>query len=604
MAPSPAPARAGAGLLLLLTATWALAQTSDELAAVEIANARQRLPALRVVPLRGNARALTLTREQSITVEELRGRTLDDAPPTLGDLAAPYDPDQTDGFAPGEAPYVARGVEPFRLRYFHCEFNYGGWHNLAMQDYAATHGFGILYPNARMDEQRGREPEGTRWLRWSGFVDWQQWLPKHGIAAGRYDLLVGRDLVSELLASDYLTGDDPAKWDCLMIDLEHPVLALEALRDQRWYPGDASGAERAAFEQRYYAGYALTITASIEAAARRGYRNISTYGWQPFERGWYGLETLRFDPEDYWQWETYGRAIYREPALAIINPSAYTFYWSPRNVAYTLAQVDLCQALLATEPVRKPVRPYYWTLLHGGGNDYRWWMRQPVATEDARAWTLLCFFAGVDGFDLWNWSYTGNHHRPRPFLRKDGDREVGADIMVKDAFAVRGEGAPAGEPATAFARYDAVHVVSYDQASGVVRFQRIERDSGSAKLGVTPDMPIHAMRDSDLTPHLRAESEPVAGVIEGMALAKPFEYLLRNGEVRVDVPSLTQFAETLPIVRRVQLGRWHVLATYNPMSVHGGAPRQIVLPDFDGHAGLTLTLPADDQARVFVLEER
>lgn len=99
------------------------------------------------------------------------------------------------------------------------------------------------------------------------------------------------------------------------------------------------------------------------------------------------------------------------------------------------------------------------------------------------------------------------------------------------------------------------------------------------------------------------KSEPVAAMIEGMALVKPFEYLLHHGEVKIDVSAHEQFARTLPIVRRVTLGGIHVLITYDPMIVHGGEPRPIVLENFDGHEGLTLTLPADSETRVFALEE-
>lgn len=109
------------------------------------------------------------------------------------------------------------------------------------------------------------------------------------------------------------------------------------------------------------------------------------------------------------------------------------------------------------------------------------------------------------------------------------------------------------------------------------------------------------MAKEELTRHLRPASEAVAATVEGMALVKPFEYHLRHGEVKVDVPAQEQYAKSLPIVRRVKLGKTHVLATYDPMCLHGGQPREIVLPDFDGRQGLTLKLPADQQTRVFVL---
>ncbi len=92
-------------------------------------------------------------------------------------------------------------------------------------------------------------------------------------------------------------------------------------------------------------------------------------------------------------------------------------------------------------------------------------------------------------------------------------------------------------------------------------------------------------------------------MIEGMALVKPLEYLLRHGEVKVDVPAREQFKKTLPIVRRVKLGNIHAIITYNPMVIYGEEAREIVLENFDEHQGLTLKLPADNETRIFVLEE-
>ena len=93
-------------------------------------------------------------------------------------------------------------------------------------------------------------------------------------------------------------------------------------------------------------------------------------------------------------------------------------------------------------------------------------------------------------------------------------------------------------------------------------------------------------------------------MIEGMALVKPLEYLLRHGEVKVDVSAREQFRKMLPVVRRIKLGKIHAIITYDPAVVYGGKPRNIILKDFDGHKGLTLKLPADSQTRIFVLKER
>ena len=151
-------------------------------------------------------------------------------------------------------------------------------------------------------------------------------------------------------------------------------------------------------------------------------------------------------------------------------------------------------------------------------------------------------------------------------------------------------------------RYEVVHVISLDETDGVVRFQKIRH--GARNHGITDDHPVFAMPVEELKRHLRVKSETVAAMIEGMALVKPFEYILRHGEVKIDVPARRQFKQGLPIVRRVKLGQIHILITYDPKVVYGGAPREIVLSDFDSRRGLTLRLAADDQTRVFVLRSQ
>ncbi len=503
----------------------------------------------------------------------------------------PYPPKMTDAYPPGEAPYVARDIKPFRFRYFNNEFSYGGWHNWAMCDYASTHGFNILYPYNHSPTDWTHVPAGTQWLKWGGFVNWDQWLDRHKIPPLRYDMLTSLDLVQALVEAG-IFKHDPG-FQSLMIDLEHPRLSLEKLRQQPWYPHDAGEPERRAFEQKYYDGYAMTYTAPVRAARREGWRNISVYGWQPFGRTWFGLEKVELDPATDWAWNAFGRAIYQ--AVDILNPSVYCFYWSPQNVAYTLANIDLNMKLVRTMPDRKPVRPYYWTLLHGGGGGWRWWKSQPQRNEDVRAMIALCFFTGCDGLVLWNWSGTGNHHRPPP-LKAD------ADVMVGRSFTLKPEGAGEDAAPVVFQRYDALHILSADEGEPV-KFQRIQKQNPRGKYGITPDQPVYAMSRQELASHLRPSSEPVSALIEGLALVKPFEYLLRHGEVKVDVSAQEQFAQTLPLVRRVKLGRYQILATYDPGWAGEKAGRRIVLPDFDGHRGLTLVLPADAHTRLFVLRE-
>jgi hypothetical protein len=563
-------------------------------AEAELRRLEELVPGFAPVTLPPGAGRLVLRREQSLTIERLRGVALDRDPPELP-AGEPHPEKMGDDWPPGEGPYVARGIRPFRFRFFHNEFSYGGWHTWDMTDYAAAHGFDIVSTyRASPAERAPHLPEGTAFLRWGGFVKWHERVP--GL---RYEKLADQDVAAQLIREEVFSGHAGSGYDSLMIDLEHPLLEPDALREQPWYPADARPAEQRAFEARYYAGYAKTYTAPVQAARAAGWPNISLYGWQPFRRTWWGLEEARVDPETDWAWNAFGRRIYR--TVELLNPSVYCFYWSPRNVAYTLANIDLNRRLLRSTDEPKPIRPYYWTLLHGGGGGWRWWRGQPLANEDAQAMAALAFFAGVDGLVLWNWSGTGDHTHPQ---LRTWDRESeswrGNDVIVGRAFACRAEGAPPGAAPARFRRYDALHVLSVGE-EGTVRFQRIAKDKPGDDYGCTPDAPVYAMAREELVAHLRPAAEPVAALIEGLALVKPVEYLLRHGRVATDVPATRQFGEEWPIVRRVVLGPIHLLATYDPGVIHGGEPRRVVLEGFAGVHGRTLVLPADRETRIFVL---
>lgn len=524
---------------------------------------------------------VSLSATESVTVEDLRGVALDDDPPVAGEPADEWDPRMADDCPTEARPYAPEGIAPFRLRYFNCEFCYGGWHTWSMNQYASEHGFSIVSTYNSNPTAWAHLPEGTRFMRWGGFINWHKWMPEHDLADGRYDLLVGRDLIPLLAAEEKMQLIEG--YDSIMIDLEHGRLSPEKLHEQEWYPAGASEAERAAFEKRYYAGWAQTYVAPVEALRRNGWRDISVYGWAPFGRMWHGLADVQLDPATDWAWNAFGRDIY--DSVDILNPSVYCFYWSPQNVAYTLANIDLNMALVNSADELRPMRPYYWTLLHGGGGGERWWKGQPLPDEDARAMTALCFFTGCDGMVLWNWSGTGSHQTVK--------LEEGAYLMLRDD-CVAGE--------LTLQRYDVIKIVGIAE-DGTVTFRCVDRERFRDGWGVTDADPSYTIARDELLPHLRPRAEPVAALIEGLALVKPFERLLREGEPAVDVSAQEQFRDTLPIVRRVSIEGHHIVATYDPMVLHGGEPRQIVLEDFAGHAALTLTLPADDQVRIFVLRE-
>lgn len=604
----------GAVLLVMVAAILASGATAQaaargasapDPARSEMARLARSVPHFHTVTLPAKPGELTLTPGDSLTIENLRGVTLDDKPPVVGTPATPYEPNQSDDFAPGTAPYVAKGIRPFRFRDFTLEFNYTGWHNFKMMEYAATHGFSVISPYVLKERQHF--PAGTRWLKWGGWPEWTDYFKSHNIAWGRFDRLSDMDLVPELLrtGNPWQPGPQPDR-ELAMLDLEHGgPLAPEELRRQDWYPKGAAEAEQQAFERKYYHGYALTYTAPVEALRRAGWKSVGVYP-QPYGSGWYALLNLAQkgqsglpDPRTHWPWLRYGREMVA--AQDVLYPDVYVYYWSPQNVAYTLARLDFDRTLIASLPAPKPIRPYFWPLLHGGDADYHWWSQQPLPNEDERAIYALCLFAGCDGAVLWNWSDVGNHHAPPPLLRQEGGKTTGADVMVGSGFALRPEGANADTPLTRFHRYDVLAIADAGEQTGVVRFHRIDtvQQQGGPRPG--NDAPLYAMQKNDLLPHLRPTSEPVAAAVEGLALAKPFEYILRHGAMKVDVPALDQFAKTLPIVRRVKLGRINLVATYDPLPAHGGAARAITLPDFDGRRGLTVKLPADEQVRIFVL---
>jgi hypothetical protein len=383
-----------------------------------------------------------------------------------------------------------------------------------------------------------------------------------------------------------------------MIDIEDAVLPPAILHQQNYFPQTSPQAAQE-FERRYYAGYASTYLAAIAAARREGWQTISVYGWSPVRGGWWGLPNVSPDIATDWSWTTFGRPIL--DAVDIVNDSVYCYYWSSQNVAYVLANIDLNVARLRAVGSTKRVRPYTWTLLHGGDAVRHWWTEQPLPNEEERAIATTIFFTGVDGFNAWNWS--GTESLNTVALRRKG--EAGAtgdpgweylDVVVGSAFDAMSDSGASQH----FSRYDALHVLGLDDKTHEIRFQRIlptERD-----LGLGPQSAVYSAASEELLPHLRPRSDPIAALIEGMALAKAFEFILRYGEVKIDVAAQTQFAEELPIVRRVKIGPLHVLVTYDPTVVHGGQPRDVILDDFDGIPGLHVSLPADAETRIFVLE--
>lgn len=568
----------------------------------EIKKLTDRVKDFRVFELTRDAGDVRLNATWSLTIEHLRGVPIDDDPPIFRQQPPTYRPPHTDGIKPPRSrPYVAKGVLPFRFTHFNCEFNYGGRGNSEMRDYAATHGFNIVSYNAGP-----HMPAGTEFLKWGGGLDWENLFSNTKFETGRFDIYAQVAATHDVVETAIGRGRFRHRpgFTHRMVDIEHGCLSPDKLSQQSWYPKGKDQAARQAFEARYYEGYALTYLAPLRVARRQGWEKLSIYGWYMVPRTWWGLDRLTIEPGQDWQWRRYGNLLYQ--ASDIINNSVYCPYWDPGNVAHTLANIDFTMQYVNAQPNRKPVRPYYWTLLHGGGGGWRWWKGLPIASEESRAMHAMGFFTGFDGFDAWNWSGNSNHHRPTiDPVHRDGDRPdtrmIGvkpADVMLGKAFTLTGS----DNKQETFQRYDVLHLLEYDRPSHEISFQKIRH--GKKNHGWHKDYPVFKLHQSELVDKLRPLSEPVAAMIEGLALVKPFEYVLRHGQVKIDVPAQLQWKKKLSVARRVKYKNYHVLITYDPGVIYGGRPRDIILNDFDGTKDRTLRLHADAQTRIFVLRDQ
>lgn len=571
---------------------------------------------------------VTVPLSATLTVDDLRGVPLEDCPPVLGQVPT-YTGNDSDGLRPEERAFPARGIAPFRFHHFTNEFNITGRGVGELSDYASLHGFSVIAYRPTGGSQH--RPSGTGAMRWLPSGGGVPAVVKDIVKTGRYDQICDIADAQDLGA---LYASDPSSQasfrrssdtDLLMIDVEDPVLSPEQLRRQAWYPLDADHTTRAAFEAKYYRGFQLLHTTPLTVARAAGYPMVSVYGWQPVPRTWFHLETLMpADPATDWAWKAFGESIYQRTDL--LHNDVYCFYYDARNIAYVLANIDLNRTFCAALPPgqRKPIRPYLWLRLHGGGGvSYNWWECQQLFNEEVRAMSAMVFFTGIDGFDSWDWI-------AQPRYAGVPDPAEDTELMVGRAFTCAAEG---GRGDHLFQRYDVVHVVGYDPATGATRFQGIERNStgyGIVAPGQTaerqdgprstmlrtpvwisdgdPKRPYYTMQRSELRQYLRPWLENVGAMVEGLALVHPIEYLLRQGRVEVDVPAQSQYARSLPIVRRVSLGRYHVIITYDPNVVYGRLSQKSIpagagleLTDFAGYPGLTLRLPADEQPRILIL---
>ena len=566
----------------------------------ELARLATLVKDFKIIKLPKGSGNIKINPNDALTIDKLRGIKIDNSPPKFSGKTPKYKKHMIDGLPAGQAPYVAKKIAPFRFKYFNCEFSYGGWHNFNMVDYASLHGFNIIYPYVMTGKEIAHFPKGTKILKW-GNVKWHQWFNKNhpGVPGGayRFDLVNNAGMTKMAQASELLDekklGPIYKAHDIIMLDMEHPVSSEANLLLQSWYPKSKSA--RKAFRKRYYAGYAQSFIAPAKLAKKNGWKEVGIYGWQPFGRTWGGLENPKYAEGHGAAWGLFGKAIYQN--VDVIYNSVYSFYWSPQNTAYTLANIDINMDIINAQPKRKPLRPYYWPLLHGGGAGDRWWRYQPIALDEMRAMIAMAFFSGVDGIVCWGWGGTGNGH-----VAGIGSKRYfkSSDMMLNGPMTAKGTNGKEIK----FQAGEVIRLVGQDKEAGTALFKKLMAKSDN-KTGLMrkKNSIICNMKVSELEKYTRIRTETISAMVEGMALIKPLEYTLRHGTVKIDVPAKLQFKKTLPIVRRVKLGKTNIIITYDPAIAYGGSPRTIILKDFDGVKGRTLTLPADQQTRIFVLKD-
>ena len=595
--------------VVVVAACWVLPQSARaHTVAGEIHELLLRVPGVTLIQLPVSG-TVTLSADSALTADKARNVVLDDDAPVS--VPYHYPANGGDGAAEGSEPYIADGIAPFRLKYFTTEWHYAGWYTMAMADYALMHGFRVTTTYGRTPAD---VPVANSQSREQLNLSWDSWMSTHGYTPGRYDQLPSRDcLVNTLLSEDQFAraAGSPTH---LLLDMEDPPggpPSEAALRNSSWYP---PGGVNPQFEDDYYNGYVSTQLAAVEAATKEGWKDVGLYIWAPFPRTVSPQlgTTLTLDPNSYFPWVRYGREIYRDARLDVIYPSVYNFYWHDSNVAYVLANIDLNMQLIHSEPIEKPLRPYFWNKLHGGGDGWRWWAEQPVRNEDMRAEIGMNFFTDADGLVLWSWSDFSNHHLATVASCKD--------YTLADGFIVLDEitGAP-----RQMLRYDAIHVLDVN-AAGVARFQVINKAGNASndfgtnrpKVPSAPPggqshrcwsngdpltFPVYSLPVATLASHLRPVSEPVAQVIEALAMVRLLEYTLWTGTTAIDVPAQQQFAQLSPIIRRVANGAYSIVATYDPQWQQFPEGRTITLHDFAARPGLTVTFPADRELRFYIM---
>lgn len=549
---------------------------------------------IEVVKLPPRAAHIAIKTDDSVTIEHLRGIMLDaDAPPDVS--------------KPG-APYVAREIQPFRLRHLDVEFHYDGYDPQIgpMYEYVARHGVNRLGAYLRKPADFPQLGDRTTWVLLTSY-HWNHWFRERSIPYGHWHRLADAAAAGESLIPE---GNFKLQesYELIMMDQEFGgILSPEALRNAPWYPRDADQPTRLAFEDRYYLGYTLAYTEPGQALRAAGWPTTSMYGWKPVERTWlgFGFSWPEGDP--------YGDRFFQNvyDAYDIHHPDIYCWRWTARNTAWVLWNMDTAVAYARQQPETKPVRPYLSTSILVDPRLRPAVRAQPLPLRDVRAMFAMAFFTGIDGVVQWNWAERWNHHEPPVLESLGSDAYMPRTLMVGSPFSAPLSGRPRRRlPARrreTFERYELLHLLDVDTETGLARFQRLPAqalDADQFPPDIPDNSPIYSLPASELRAHLRPFTETVAAMVEGLAMLKPFEDLIREGTPVIDIPARKQYELELPIIRRIQLGNQHLIATYDPFArTHSNAPRTIELTDFNGIEGRTLQLPADHQLRLFILRE-
>ncbi len=549
-----------------------------------------------------------LDESSGITVENVRGLTWSSAAPVLSGPPV-CDSRLTDGFAPGTEPYVAEGIEPFAFQYLHNEFNYGGEPNATMREYAATHGFSRMFAyrygrdidttcdgNEDSVDTYSNLPAGTTLTHWTG-VDWASLLTSSGVGSNDFQALTppGPLNVDALVApvTEYPNPSAPPTLSHMMVDIEHGVSSFAS---EDYYRG-----QEAAYISSVNALRADAVAAGVSVPT------LGIYGWVP--KAEYFAQAYQWNRE---LWDTYtpswfGQAVF--DAIDVLHPDMYQPYPWRYTQGAALAHLDDQRDYVA-EHGPKGLEPYQWAQYHGGGGGFRYWRSLPIETEYVRAQRLLTLFSQVDGLVEWNWTSAGDNYHVVPEIVPC------QDFSVKDGFSANCV-ANCSASDTEFDRYDTIHVVELN--GDKARFQRSTQisefnptcapDTQPEVSDLLDSQPIYQKPATNLSLHLRETSSAMAGVFEGLAMAKLFEYFIEYGEpvMLTEGDPRANFMGGLrerPILRQLKVGDYRILASWNPAGIFP-APGQEVqwldIPDFDG-SGRTVRIMTDAEVRIHVLK--